>query len=455
MYYFSSLRDAGAAIPEAANREGDTPEQRSIAPETGNNRPRCVRIGHHNLAVQCPKLATRLRQNCRRCRVSAELHGITAMLPFLYVGKRDSARRQGRMSAQRGDLVERGLVAPEHEDALRRVAERFSVAITDEMAALIDPADLFDPIAAQFVPNEAELNDSPDDRPDPVGDELHSPLPGIVHSYPDRVLLKPILICPVYCRFCFRRDQLGPGEGVLAPNALDRAFAYIEARPEIWEVIVTGGDPFLLSPRRIAEIVRRLGAIPHVAVIRFHTRVPVVDPGRVRAGLVEALAAETAVYAVVHANHPRELTPAMREAVGRLVRAGIPVLSQSALLRGVNDDASVLETLFRGLVAMRVKPYYLHHPDLAPGTAHFRLGIEEGRRLSGALRGRVSGLCQPSYVLDIPGGWGKVPIGPSAAASGGPGEWVVEDFAGGRHAYPPRPCPDRSGPPRSGEDGNR
>ncbi len=323
------------------------------------------------------------------------------------------------MSARRGDLVERGLVAPERRRReLRRVAERFSVAITDEMAALIDPADPFDPIAAQFVPDAAELHDSPDDRPDPVGDELHSPLPGIVHRYPDRVLLKPILICPVYCRFCFRRDQLGQGEGVLAPDALDRAFAYIEAHPEIWEVIVTGGDPFLLSPRRVAEIVRRLDAIPHVAVIRFHTRVPVVEPGRVRAELVEALTAETAVYVVVHANHPRELTPAMREAVGRLVRAGIPVLSQSALLRGVNDDAAVLEALFRGLVAMRVKPYYLHHPDLAPGTGHFRLGIDEGQRLVGALRGRVSGLCQPTYVLDIPGGWGKVPIGPCAAAAG-------------------------------------
>ena len=150
-------------------------------------------------------------------------------------------------------------------------------------------------------------------------------------------------------------------------------------------------------------------------MIRFHTRVPVAEPGRVRAALVEALTAEKAVYVVVHANHPRELTPAMRDAVGRLVRAGIPVLSQSVLLRGVNDDAAVLEALFRGLVAMRVKPYYLHHPDLAPGTGHFRLGIDEGRRLVGALRGRVSGLCQPSYVLDIPGGWGKVPVAASAA----------------------------------------
>jgi lysine 2,3-aminomutase len=351
------------------------------------------------------------------------------------------------MSAGAPDLVERGLVAPEHEDALRRVAERFSVAITDDIAALIDPADPADPIRAQFVPDAAELGENPQDRPDPIGDELHSPVQGIVHRYKDRVLLKPILVCPVYCRFCFRREQVGQGEGVLDADALDRAFSYIENHRDIWEVIVTGGDPFLLSPRRIAEIVRRLDAIDHVAVIRFHTRVPVAEPGRVGAGLVEALTADKAVYVVVHANHPRELTPAMRGAVGKLVHAGIPVLSQSVLLRGVNDDALVLEALFRGLVAMRVKPYYLHHPDLAPGTGHFRLGIDDGRRLIGGLRGRVSGLCQPSYVLDIPGGWGKVPVGASAAspgstAGGAAGEWIVTDPEGRTHVYPPRRAED-------------
>jgi len=341
------------------------------------------------------------------------------------------------------DLIARRLVAPERRDELRRVAEKFSVAVTDEMAALIDPADPADPIAAQFVPSTAELQSADDDQPDPIGDARWSPIPGIVHRYPDRVLLKPILTCPVYCRFCFRREQVGKAGnsgGVLAPAALERAFAYIAAHPEIWEVIVTGGDPFLLSPRRIAALVRRIEAIPHVMVIRFHSRVPVADPRRVGAALVAALKADKAVYVVVHANHPRELTPAMRAAVGHLVHAGIPVLSQSVLLRGVNDDPAVLEALFRGLVAMRVKPYYLHHPDLAPGTGHFRLGIEEGQRLVGALRGRVSGLCQPTYVLDIPGGFGKVPIGRSAAMPGeAAGCWRVEDPAGRRHPYPPPP----------------
>jgi lysine 2,3-aminomutase len=336
------------------------------------------------------------------------------------------------------NLIVRGLAAPEREEELRRVAERFAVAVTDEMVALIDPADPNDPIAAQFVPSAAELESAPDDQADPIGDERWSPVPGIVHRYPDRVLLKPILVCPVYCRFCFRREQVGKGNGVLAPATLERAFAYIAEHQEIWEVIVTGGDPFLLSPRRLAALVHRLAAVPHVAVIRFHTRVPVAAPRRVGAALVAALAADKAVYVVVHANHPRELTLAMQVAVGRLVRAGIPVLSQSVLLRGVNDDPAALEALFRGLVAMRVKPYYLHHPDLAPGTGHFRLEIAEGQRVVAALRGRVSGLCQPTYVLDIPGGWGKVPLLPSAAEPGeAPGCWLVTDPAGRRHRYPP------------------
>ena len=336
------------------------------------------------------------------------------------------------------DLIERGLVAPERAMELARVAERFSVAVTDEMAALIDPTDPADPVAAQFVPTAAELRDMPDDRPDPIGDEAHSPLPGIVHRYPDRVLLKPILVCPVYCRFCFRREQVGPGRGLLPPAALERALAYIAGHSEIWEVIVSGGDPFLLSPRRLAALVQRLEAMPNVQVIRFHTRVPVAAPRRVTAALVAALAAETAIFVVVHANHPRELTPAMRAAVARLGRAGIPVLSQTVLLRGVNDDPATLEALFRGLVAMRVKPYYLHHPDLAPGTGHFRLDIAKGQSLAAALRGRVSGLCQPTYVLDIPGGAGKVPLLPSAVRPGGtPGHWLVTDPVGHVHRYPP------------------
>jgi lysine 2,3-aminomutase len=335
-------------------------------------------------------------------------------------------------------LVAAGLVAPSRLEEIRRVAQEFVVALTPEVAALIDPADPADPIAAQFVPSAAELVTAPEDQPDPIGDERWSPVPGIVHRYADRVLLKPILLCPVYCRFCFRREVVGKSPAMLTPEALAGAIDYVRDHSEVWEVILTGGDPFLLAPRRLAEIVRALDQIPHLGVIRFHTRVPIADPGRVDAELIEALAAERAVYVVVHANHPRELTPLARAAVIRLTRAGIPLLSQTVLLRGVNDDAAVLETLFRHLVAMRVKPYYLHHADLARGTAHFRTGIATGQRLVRALRGRISGLCQPTYVLDIPGGYGKVAIAPCAVSpSGTSGGWVVEDPAGVQHSYPP------------------
>jgi lysine 2,3-aminomutase len=338
------------------------------------------------------------------------------------------------------ELVIGGLAGSGQLQEIRRVAEQFAVAVTEDVAELIDPADERDPIAAQFVPRVAELTTGANERHDPIGDGRWSPLPGIVHRYPDRVLLKPILLCPVYCRFCFRREVVGKKGAMLDTSGLEHAFEYIRQRPQIWEVIVTGGDPFLLAPRRIANIVRCLDQIPHLGVMRFHTRVPVVDPGRVGRALVEALAAHKALYVVIHANHPRELTPQVRDAVLKLSRAGIPLLSQTVLLRRVNDDATVLEALFRSLVAMRVKPYYLHHADLARGTAHFRTGIASGQRLISSLRGRVSGLCQPTYVLDIPGGFGKVPIGSCAAtATGSPEGWVIEDGLGVRHAYPADP----------------
>ncbi len=332
------------------------------------------------------------------------------------------------------ELAARGLVADARAAALERVAERYAVAITPAMAELIDPADPADPIARQFVPDLAELVVAPEERADPIGDERLSPVKGIVHRYPDRVLLKPLHVCPVYCRFCFRREQVGPAGEALTAAELDSALGYLRARPQIWEVIVTGGDPFVLSPRRLAGIMRGLDEIEHVQVIRFHTRVPVVDPARVNAGLIAALDAEKATYVAIHANHPRELTPAFRAACRKLAKAGVPLLGQTVLLRGVNDDAAVLEDLFRGLVAARVKPYYLHHPDLARGTGHFRVGLREGQTLMRSLRGRVSGLCQPTYVLDLPGGLGKVPVGPCYAEPA-QGTWTVEDLDGRRHRY--------------------
>src|SRR4029077_2713602 len=311
-------------------------------------------------------------------------------------------------------LLEEALIFPESLYDVRRVCDEFSLAITREMIELINPDDPSDPIARQFVPQTHELVSRPEELQDPIGDDAYTPVKGIVHRYPDRVLLKPVHVCPVYCRFCFRREKVGPdGDGNLSKAELAAALDYIRGNTSIWEVILTGGDPLVMSPRKIASIVRELDAIGHVKIIRFHSRVPVVDPARINEEMIRALAAKTAVYIVLHANHPRELTDAARAAIARIVSAGIPMVSQSVLLRGVNDDPHTLRDLLRGLLENRVKPYYLHHGDLARGTSHFRTTVATGQELLRALRGRVSGMCQPHYVLDIPGGWGKVPIGPT------------------------------------------
>jgi lysine 2,3-aminomutase len=320
---------------------------------------------------------------------------------------------------------------PDETAALARVAARYAVAITPVMEALIDTADPHDPIAAQFRPDARELITLTDEDADPIGDAAHSPLEGVVHRYPDRCLLKVVHVCPVYCRYCFRREMVGPqGDGMLSPQALDAALAYIESHPAIWEVILTGGDPLVLSPRRVRELTRRLAAIGHVKVLRWHTRVPVVDPARITPELCAALRSENAAtYVVLHSNHARELGAEARAAIARLADAGIPLLAQTVLLRGVNDDADTLEALMRALVELRVKPYYLHHLDKAPGTAHFRCSIEHGQQLVQALRERASGLCQPSYVLDIPGGHGKTPIAESGLRQRD-GAWEARDRHG-------------------------
>ncbi len=332
------------------------------------------------------------------------------------------------------DLAAAGLT--ERDPALEQVAERYAVAISPALIELIDRDDPDDPIARQFVPSAEELVTRPEERADPIGDLAHSPVEGIVHRYPDRVLLKAVHVCPVYCRFCFRREMVGPaGLGTLTSAELDAAIGYIAAHPEVWEVILTGGDPLVLSPRRLEAIMRRLAEIEQVRVVRFHTRVPVVEPERVDAAMVAALKSSgKATYLAVHANHKREFSPAARESVARLADAGVVLVSQSVLLRGVNDDVETLAALMKTFVENRIKPYYLHHPDLAPGTSHFRLGIEEGQRLVAALRGRISGLAQPTYVLDIPGGHGKSVLGESAVTRRD-GCFTIRDWQGQEHRY--------------------
>src|SRR4030088_1176212 len=313
------------------------------------------------------------------------------------------------------ELAARGLAAVGDLPDLEQGAARYGVAVTPDIAALIDTDDPDDPIARQFIPRAEELVVQPGESADPIGDHAHSPVAGIVHRYPDRVLFKLVHVCAVYCRFCFRREMVGPGKATALSDAAYRgALDYIRAHREIWEVILTGGDPLMLSPRRLTEVMAALAAIDHVRIIRIHTRVPVADPARVSAEMIAALKVEGATtWVALHANHVRELTGGARAACAAMIDAGIPMVSQSVLLRGVNDNAAALEALMRGLVECRIKPYYLHHGDLAPGTAHLRTTLQPGQDLMRSLRGRVSGLCQPEYVLDIPNGHGKSPIGPN------------------------------------------
>jgi len=334
------------------------------------------------------------------------------------------------------ELESASLVPDASNPQLGLVADRFAVSITPQMLEVINTDDPSDPCAAQFVPTTAELTTAKDELSDPIGDHYHSPVAGIVHRYPDRLLLTPTRICPVYCRFCFRRESVGSnGEAMLTMEQLRTALDYIREHDEVWEVILSGGDPLLLSPRRIGDLVAELEDMPHVKVIRVHTRIPVVDPGRINDELVHALKSSTACFVVLHSNHANEMSPAAKQACARLVDNGIPMLSQSVLLKGVNDTPEALEELLRTLVENRIKPYYLHHADRARGTRHFRTSIADGQTLLRDLRGRVSGLCQPEYVLDIPGGAGKVPISPTWLEVTNANTYSVRDYRGGRHQY--------------------
>ncbi|RDW13861.1 lysine-2,3-aminomutase-like protein [Paracoccus thiocyanatus] len=330
-------------------------------------------------------------------------------------------------------LIRAGLSDASQADALEQVAAEFRIRVSPAMREAVGSPG--DGVGAQFLPDPRELEIRPEELADPIGDAAFSPTPGLTHRYPDRVILHVTKTCAVYCRFCFRREVVGE-DGRLPEPELAAALDYIARTPAIREVILTGGDPMVLSARRIAALIARLEAIAHVDMVRFHSRIPVVAPDRIDAAMLAALRPERlAVWVVVHINHAQELTGAGRAALARLADAGIPLLSQTVLLKGVNADAEVLAELFQALVRNRVKPYYLHHCDLARGTGHFRTSIAEGQAIMDALRGRISGTCLPSYVLDLPGGHGKVPLGPGHVQKIGPGRYRIRDWRGQMHDY--------------------
>jgi lysine 2,3-aminomutase len=308
--------------------------------------------------------------------------------------------------------------------ALQQVVDQFSLRITPHVAEQLQNP----PISRQYVPSTDELMITPEELADPIGDEIHTPVKGITHRYADRVLLKPTQTCAVYCRFCFRRETVGQAEGTLTKHETDVALAYIAEHPHIWEVILSGGDPLVLSDRRLADIAQKLAEIDHVKVLRLHTRAPIAQPSRVTADFINALKTRLSTYMVLHINHADELTPEVQRALAMMADDGIPLLSQSVLLRGVNDSVEALTQLMRALVVHRVKPYYLHQTDLAKGTGHFRVPLTEGQHLVRQMRGQLSGICQPTYIMEVPGGFGKVPVGPDYLVEGG-----ILDVKGQRH----------------------
>jgi lysine 2,3-aminomutase len=289
-----------------------------------------------------------------------------------------------------------------------------------------------DPLARQVIPSAEELRGP--ENADPLGEDADAPVPHLVHRYPDRVLLLVTYQCAVYCRFCTRKRTVGklptPTEA-----ELDRAIAYIRGRPEIRDVIVSGGDPFLLSDERLSRILATLRAIPHVEILRVDTRVPCVLPQRVTPALCEALARHHPLYVNTHFNHPREVTPEARAACERLADHGIPVGNQTVLLKGINDDPAVMKALVQKLLAARVRPYYLYQCDPVSGTEHFRTPVEDGLRIVAALRGHTSGLAVPAYVIDAPGGGGKVPLLPNGVVEMTDDRVVVRNYEGQTFTY--------------------
>lgn len=329
-------------------------------------------------------------------------------------------------------LLKAGLIDPEKLKAIEKVAEKFSISLTPQVLQMMQTGSEGDKaaIAQQFVPSEQELSITASESKDPIGDDVYMQVKGIVHRNSDRCLLMPLLACPVYCRFCFRREKVGSNSKALSEAELQSALTYIAEHKELWEVILTGGDPLMLNPKKLSQILQALDNIAHVEVIRIHTRVPIFDSNRITDQMMQALKINKAVYVALHANHPSELTERAQKACARFVDAGIPMLSQTVLLKGINDTPEIMGELMRALVKNRIKPYYLHQGDLAEGTAHFRTTVKEGQALMKSLRSRHSGLCQPTYVLDIPGGFGKVPIGHTHFKEG-----TVEDYQGNFHSY--------------------
>ncbi len=332
-------------------------------------------------------------------------------------------------------LVERFPALFERLD-LDLVVGKYPMAITPYYASLIRRPEPADPIFRMAVPDAAELSNPTFLRDDPLEEEEDMPVPGLVHRYPDRALLLVTTSCSMYCRHCTRKRVAGTREVSISPTRLQKAAAYLAAHPEITDVIISGGDPLTLPTGMIDTILSTVRSVPSVEVIRIGTRTPVVLPMRITDELTEVLRKYHPLWVNTHFNHPNELTPEAAEACGRLADAGLPLGNQSVLLHGINDTPQVIEQLCRGLVKMRVRPYYLFQCDLVRGIEHFRTPISRGLEIMEYLRGRVSGLAIPTFVVDVPHGGGKIPVLPNYVVSMSPTHTVFRNFEGMLVSYP-------------------
>ena len=360
-------------------------------------------------------------------------------------GSEDAAwRAEVRGAITTLETLERTLTLTDDErlGVAHALTNGFPLSITPYYASLMDPDDPGCPVRRQAVPVASERDEVPGDLRDPLGEEAHEVAPHLVQRYPDRALLLATDRCSVYCRFCTRSRMVGQGGGARPLAELEGAFEYLASHPAVRDVILSGGDPLVMSDGRLESILARLRTIPSVRWVRVATRTPVTLPQRITDGVCRVLRTHPAVWVMTHFNHPKELSALSRSALARLVDHGIPVMNQTVLLRGVNDDADTLETLFTELVASRVRPYYLLQADPVRGTGHMRTSIATGLSLMARLTGRVSGLAVPKYIVDTPGGMGKVPLSPDAVIARSEGSTTLRTWRGVDVEYvdPPSPC---------------
>jgi lysine 2,3-aminomutase len=327
-------------------------------------------------------------------------------------------------------------LTPEEYAGTQLANTKLALGITPYFFNLIDPADENCPIRRQVIPRIEETRTAPWEMTDPCGEDSHAPVPGLIHRYPDRVLFLVTDRCASYCRYCTRSRLVSNATGYDFHADFDRQIDYIRQHPEVRDVLLSGGDPLLLSDEKLGYLLGRLRAIPHVEFLRLGTRIPIFLPQRITPELCAILRQHHPLFVSIHANHPRELTTEVREALERLADAGIPLGNQSVLLRHVNDDLVVMRAMLQKLLICRVKPYYLYQCDLIAGSAHLRASVRQGLEIMEGLRGHTTGYAVPQYVIDAPGGGGKVPINPDYILERSDEQVVIRNFEGKMFAYP-------------------